>query len=143
MSGGSERADRFHAFACARSNRAPHPGRVPRGRRRQIRLSSNCFGANIGVGAWKAPALIVVPPVRVRFGNRVTALASRARVPVLVERGAGRKESVLAATDLEDARYPVLAQAASLSRQLDVPLVTLHNLNPKLGLCRMPLSNAA
>jgi nucleotide-binding universal stress UspA family protein len=88
-------------------------------------------------------ALVVVPPLDGRFGSRITALASRARVPVLVERGVGGRESVLAATDLQDSRYPVLVQAASLSRQLDLPLVTLHNLNPRLGVSRTPASNAA
>jgi nucleotide-binding universal stress UspA family protein len=37
----------------------------------------------------------------------------------------------LAATDLGDARYPVLFEAAEMARQLGRPMVALHNLAPR------------
>jgi nucleotide-binding universal stress UspA family protein len=74
--------------------------------------------------------LIVVPPRNARMGRQVTSLARASNVPVLVMLKAVQSESIVAATDLGSPDYPVLRKAAELCRQLDAPLVAIHNINP-------------
>lgn len=74
-------------------------------------------------------ALVVVPP-RGMVGALVTTLANLSGIPVLVARAPGKGETILAATDLQHANTPVLAEAAALGRRLAAPLVAVHNVTP-------------
>jgi nucleotide-binding universal stress UspA family protein len=74
-------------------------------------------------------SMVIIPSLRVS-GEEVSALAHAARVPVLVVRDRAAGDTIVAATDLEDASYPVLRAATHLSRKLGVPLIALHNLSP-------------
>ena len=74
--------------------------------------------------------LIVVPPREGRFGAMVTTLVRVSHVPVLVARAATSDEAIIAATNLEDAEYPVLRKAADLAAHLDARLVAVHNMTP-------------
>lgn len=75
-------------------------------------------------------ALIVVSPHGDRLGRTVTLLACSAGVPVLVAREATSEDTIVAATDLRSADFPVLRAAAELGQQLDARLVTVHNVSP-------------
>lgn len=72
-------------------------------------------------------SLIVVPRQRGVSGRDVAWLASMADAPVLVARPSTRGDSIVAATDMRDPRYPVLHQAAAWSQRLEAPLVCVHN----------------
>ena len=72
----------------------------------------------------------MTPPLDGRFGGLVVALANLANVPVLIARAPSADETIVAATDLQAANYPVLRQAAQLAEQIDASLVALHNVPP-------------
>lgn len=72
--------------------------------------------------------LIVVPREPVLPGRDVAWLASTTQTPVLVVSSEAAGQSIVAATDLRDERYPVLAQASAWSRLLARPLVCVHRL---------------
>lgn len=74
--------------------------------------------------------LVVVPPREGGTGRAAIAIACRSGVPVLVARGAKRGETIVAATDMETEKFPVLRHAAELGRQLDAPVVAVHNVGP-------------
>jgi nucleotide-binding universal stress UspA family protein len=63
----------------------------------------------------------------------VSALTARTRTPVLVSRPRSRSKAktIVAATDLQDAEYPVLQFATELGRRLDSGIVAVHNLDPQ------------
>lgn len=73
--------------------------------------------------------LIAMPPGQRGFGTTVTTLAEVSRLPVFVARASRSHGAIIAATDLEDAEYPVLRKAAELAVQLDAPVVAVHNLS--------------
>lgn len=73
---------------------------------------------------------IVVAASEGKGGGAMTNLACRAGLPVLVAREAVGRNTIVAATDLRDGSYPVLAKAADWSRKLDVSMVALHNFSP-------------
>ncbi|WP_240807846.1 universal stress protein [Polyangium spumosum] len=75
-------------------------------------------------------ALIVLPPDEGHSGSRVTAISTRANVPVLVARPSTGVETILAATDLQDHELPVLRRAASFARRLGTEVVLVHNVPP-------------
>lgn len=74
---------------------------------------------------------ISVAPQWRRTGRVVTTLARATGRPVLLSRASTAGTAILAATDLGDARYPVLFEAAEMGRQLGSPMVALHNLTPR------------
>lgn len=74
--------------------------------------------------------LIVMPPQEGRYGATVTELARISGRPVLVARRASGGDSILAASDLRDAQYPVLRKAAELGDTLDAPVLAVHNVTP-------------
>lgn len=74
--------------------------------------------------------LIVVPPRGGAIGGSVTELARTASVPVLVARAPTSKDSIVAATDLQDDTFPVLRDAAELGTRLDASVIPVHNVNP-------------
>lgn len=75
-------------------------------------------------------SLVVVPGTGPRVGTVATSVARELRTPVLVARRHRRSDLILAASDLSDARFPVLHAAAELAGRLDAPLVAVHNVAP-------------
>lgn len=72
--------------------------------------------------------LVVMPQSSGWFASRVTTLAARAGVPVLIAHPAHTRErAVVAATSLEDSALPVVHQAAGLADRLHAPLALVHN----------------
>jgi len=99
----------------------------------RVRVCAGEFGVVAARRAAQIEAcLVVIPELSGRFGKSVAELAHQAALPVLVARQATPAESVLAATDLEDAHYPVLTAAADLSSRHRARLIALHNLAPTL-----------
>jgi len=84
--------------------------------------------------------LIMMAPLDKGLGRAATALASAARLPVLVAREAMSEEVIVAATDLEDDAYPVLQVATQLALRLGAPIFALHNLNPVSVFCAVDLA---
>jgi len=76
-------------------------------------------------------ALVVLPPDEGQSGRRVTSVVMEANVPVLVARPHTESETIVAATDLEDSRLPVLHRAAELARRLETDVVLMHNIPPR------------
>jgi len=76
------------------------------------------------------PELIVMSPQEGHLGVLVTILARATGVPVLVAREAGRRETIIAASDLIAPQYPVLRRAAKLGVHLDAAVVGVHNVRP-------------
>jgi nucleotide-binding universal stress UspA family protein len=64
-----------------------------------------------------------------RSGHRAIALARASGAQVLIARGHGGSP-ILAATDLQDAGFPVLRSAAELARILKQPMIAFHNVDP-------------
>jgi nucleotide-binding universal stress UspA family protein len=71
--------------------------------------------------------LVVIPPAEGHSGERVTAIATKAGVPVLVAREPMSPDVVVAATDLLDERYPVLSRAAYIAARSGARVVAVHN----------------
>jgi nucleotide-binding universal stress UspA family protein len=74
---------------------------------------------------------LAVAPQWNRTGRMVTTLARVTALPVLLARGSTDGSTIVAATDLGDARYPVLFEAAEVGRRLGSPMVALHNFAPR------------
>lgn len=73
-------------------------------------------------------ALVVMPASEGWFASRVTTLAARAGVPVLLAHATHAPErAVVAATSLEDSARPVISQAVGLADRLQAPLAVVHN----------------
>ncbi|MCC6900418.1 MAG: universal stress protein [Polyangiaceae bacterium] len=97
----------------------------------RLRIRFGALVDQVAIHAAKLGAgLVVLAPGKGRVGSRVIELARVSGLPVLVARRAGSGAGILAATDLADPDYPVLRQAAELSRRLSTPLVAIHNVNP-------------
>jgi len=73
--------------------------------------------------------MIVVPSPEGMSGSCVTAIATAARAPVLVAHPPTGGDAVVAATDLHDATYPVLQQAADMIDHAEAALVGLHSVD--------------
>lgn len=71
--------------------------------------------------------LIAVPSGAKHVASLVMDLARRADCAVLVPKGCTTFGTLLAATDLEDARIPVLRKAVQLGRVLGAPVVGVHS----------------
>ncbi|MBL0218799.1 MAG: universal stress protein [Myxococcales bacterium] len=71
--------------------------------------------------------LIVVAPYEGCRGSLVTALATSAGVPVLVTRSSTTTNTIVAATDLREAGYPVIRCAADLATELRRSLLIVHS----------------
>lgn len=80
--------------------------------------------------AAKEARLVVVPAGLAWRSGTIVELAVEARVPVLVARAARPHERLVAATNLEHERLPVVAQAAGLASRLDGALTVVHNTPP-------------
>lgn len=77
--------------------------------------------------------LITIPRGTKHIAALVMELARRADRAVLVPRGCTTFGALLAATDLEDARVPVLRKAAQLGRVLRAPVVAVHSVVNAVG----------
>lgn len=80
-----------------------------------------------------APRLVVLPASGVWPGDAVGRLATGAQVPVLVARAPRAPDGeapIVAASNLADARLPVLTHAADVAHALGRPLTFVHNLDP-------------
>ncbi|HEY2734012.1 MAG TPA: universal stress protein [Polyangiales bacterium] len=86
-------------------------------------------------------SLIVLAERKRRFGTMVTMLSRASGLPVLVLRDASSEPSILAATDLEDARLPVLRRAADFGERFHVRVVAFHNLTPSSSTPSAPIPN--
>jgi len=75
--------------------------------------------------------LLLVPVDHEGASQLVSALTERTRTPVLVSRPPYKAQTIVAATDLQDAEYPVLQFASELGRHLDTGIVAVHNLDPQ------------
>lgn len=73
------------------------------------------------------PDLVVVQGHPLLHGRDISGLAGSMRVPIFVAKHFEENDTIVAATDLRDPEYPVLREAASLSRRLDAPLVFVHH----------------
>jgi len=82
--------------------------------------------------------LIVVAPHGGRFGALVEVLARTSGLPVWVAREARSDDTIVAATDLEDATYPVVRAATRLADRLRTSVVAVHNLRPRASHPRGP-----
>jgi nucleotide-binding universal stress UspA family protein len=78
-------------------------------------------------------SFIVVPPGTARLAPSVIELARRTDCPVLVPKGRGPYVTLLAATDLEDSRTPLLEQAARLAQELDTVVLAVHSVGDLVG----------
>jgi nucleotide-binding universal stress UspA family protein len=86
-----------------------------------------------------APRLVVLPSAVGGPCESAARLAAECGVPFLVARPRRARRGVLAATSLEDARHPVLREAARVAGALGRPLTCLHNTRTRvLGADRGP-----
>jgi nucleotide-binding universal stress UspA family protein len=74
--------------------------------------------------------LIIIPADRFRVGATATSLARRTRLKVFVARQAAAGKTILAATDLAHAGFPVVRQAVQLASVLHAPVTVFHNVDP-------------
>lgn len=94
----------------------------------RICVRLGCFVDQVAQRAAELDAqLIAVPSGAKHITSLVMDLARRADCAVLVPRGCTTFGTLLAATDLEDARIPVLRKAAQLGRLLGAPVVGVHS----------------
>lgn len=84
------------------------------------------------VAAELGAELIVLPPLPRNGGDAAAQVAHAARVPVLVARPGRSQNTVVAATNLRDSRYPVLRHARSVSSMLQADLILVHNVEPAM-----------
>lgn len=97
----------------------------------QLVVRSGDFVDEVALHATKRLAvLIVVPPDLGRLGSVATQLALLARRRIFVARQPSRSRTVLAASDLVAAGFPVLHEAARLTTALRMALVSFHNVDP-------------
>lgn len=71
--------------------------------------------------------MIVLPPSKARVGSTATAVACASLRSVLVVRAWARAATVLVATGLEKGDTTVLQKARALARQIQAPIMALHN----------------
>lgn len=71
--------------------------------------------------------LIVMPPQPRSCGNAALQVVQAARLPVLIARPGRSQNIVVAATNLQDRRYPVLRHARSIGTLLQADLLLVHN----------------
>lgn len=74
--------------------------------------------------------LVVIPPSQKYPGRQANQIATAAEVMVLVARQPQLRNTVVAATDLSNPRYPVVAAANQLRDCLSAELVLIHNVVP-------------
>lgn len=98
------------------------------------RLEVTCCAPSVEdllvVCAQPGVALVVMPASYGWFASRVTNLAARAGVPVLLAHRAHAPERVVAGATLHDGEEPVLREAIGLADRLHAPLTVVHNVNP-------------
>lgn len=82
--------------------------------------------------------LIVLADEEGLTGKQATRIARDTQVPVLIARHHRPSDVIVAATDLSDARYPIIRGAARLGQQLAARLVLLHNVPPQSASAPMP-----
>jgi nucleotide-binding universal stress UspA family protein len=70
--------------------------------------------------------LVVLPPAVGQSGSCVSAIVAAAGVPVLVACEATGGDSIVAATDLSDPRFPVVQLATEMIDHLETTLVGVH-----------------
>jgi hypothetical protein len=92
------------------------------------------------VASTRGAQLLIIPPREGGVGARVISLAGASELPVLVLRGGGRFESLVAATDLEDDQYPILRRAHNLAQRLSASVTAVHNVKAFTAL--LPLETA-
>jgi nucleotide-binding universal stress UspA family protein len=101
------------------------------------RLEVTCCAPSVEdllvVCAQPGVAMVVMPASSGWFASRVTNLAARAGVPVLLAQRAHEPERVLAATAFDDSEIPVLEQAAGFAQRLHAPLTLVHNVTEELS----------
>lgn len=135
----SEQAHRHEheeILACLRESRAFFQqvlGRTPPESSVHVEMG-DFLGAAVAHASSLGAMLAIVSADHKHLGDRITTLARVLATPVLVARAPGAREMIIAATDLEDARYPVLHEASELARQLAQQVVAVHNLAPLLEL---------
>lgn len=98
----------------------------------EVVCSSPSVDALVELCGQPGVVLVVLPASFAWFASRLTGLAARAGVPVLVARAPEGEERLVVATNLEDPTRPVIHQALALSARLEVPLTIVHNA-PALG----------
>lgn len=105
------------------------PASLPKGR---ILVRRGDFASTVvDVAAEIGADLIVLPPAEGHDGHRVTFISVKAGVPVLVAREVMSSEAVVAATDLQDHRYPVVSQALEIAARLGASVVAVHNISAR------------
>lgn len=98
----------------------------------RFHFSSKDFASAVTSGAEAIrPSLLVISGHEARSGALVRRIVRDTNIPVLVARGLGEGATVVAATDLSDARYPVLRAGLRIARGQVAPLVFVHNARPK------------
>ncbi len=75
-------------------------------------------------------ALVVIPPAEKNPGKLANQIATTAEVMVMVARQPQFRNTVVAATDLSNPRYPVVSAADQLRDCLSAELVLIHNVVP-------------
>lgn len=95
-----------------------------------LTVKSGDFVEQTGIyAAQNGGQLIVVSPnARPSIGSAATILARISGIRVLVAREPREQHTIVAATDLDSADYPVLHEAAEFARWLKAPVVALHQL---------------
>ncbi|MDP2275409.1 MAG: universal stress protein [Archangium sp.] len=93
----------------------------------EVLCSSPSVDALVEVCRQPGVALVVIPASFAWFASRLTGLAARAGVPVLLARPPDGDERLVVATNLEDPTRPVIHQALALSARLELPLTIVHN----------------
>lgn len=87
-------------------------------------------GVAIANGIVRRPAIVVLSPDAGGDGYTAVAIANVLGVPVLVARATPSRGPVVAATSMTHSKFPVLAAAARLARQLVTPAAFVHNAFP-------------
>jgi nucleotide-binding universal stress UspA family protein len=72
--------------------------------------------------------MVLLPAEACRSGSCASAIAASAEVSVLIARDPMAGDAVVAATDLRDPRYPVLAHAADVMHSAETTLVGVHDI---------------
>jgi nucleotide-binding universal stress UspA family protein len=108
----------------------------------EFRMQVRCgdFVAQVASHALAVNAQLIVIPTRGDCGSVVTRLAHASQLPVLVAKPTTGHPTIVAATDLQDAGYPLLRTTAEFGEQLRTPVVAFHNVTP-VSMMLNPLSN--
>lgn len=78
--------------------------------------------------------VIVLAPYETQCGTDVTELVHKSGLPVLVARAASASKVILAATNLDDPHFPVLAAASELAARFGSEVVAVHSVDPLSGM---------